>query len=70
MEITEKIIDIQSGDEKIIERVETASEKLERETIEAELIKEQKIRNEKLIARAALLERLGITEEEAQLLFR
>jgi hypothetical protein len=68
MLITEKIFDAQSGEETIIEREETAKEIAHRE---AKLIEAQAKLAEaqaKATAKAALLERLGITQDEANLL--
>jgi mevalonate kinase len=68
MKITEKIFDISTGVETFIEREETESERLSREALEAE----QAVRQTQLAAQAqarqALLDKLGITEEEAKLL--
>jgi hypothetical protein len=70
MEYTEKIIDITTGEETI--RPYTKAEIAEVETTLAQIQSERLIReNEKAAkesAKAALLERLGITAEEAALL--
>jgi hypothetical protein len=70
MEYTEKIIDITTGEETI--RPYTKAEIAEVETTLAQIESERLIReNEKATkesAKAALLERLGITAEEATLL--
>jgi len=68
MKITEKIIDITTGDETIIDRDETAAEKKERETIEAELSKAQVDAEAKASARQAIADRLGLTADELQVL--
>jgi hypothetical protein len=68
MKIIEKNFNIQTGEETITERDETAAEKKEREAFiakQAELTAEAKA---KATQKAALLERLGITEAEAKLL--
>jgi hypothetical protein len=68
MKITEKIFNVETNEETIIEREMNAEELADWETkriwIEAEL--EAKAKND--AARTALLERLGITEDEARLL--
>lgn len=70
MEYTEKIIDITTGEETI--RPYTKAEIAEVETTLAQIESDRLIReNEnaaKESARAALLERLGITADEAKLL--
>jgi hypothetical protein len=68
MKLTEKIFDITTGEETIIEREETKAEQTARLKAEAEA---EAIRSEaeaKLTAKALLLQRLGITEAEAALL--
>lgn len=68
MKITEKIFDVLTGEETFIERDETSEEQKIREELEAN-IEAKKIENEaKALARKAILERLGLTEEEARLL--
>lgn len=64
MKIIEKEINIQTGEEIITERDLTEAE-LKALEEKAEKIAELEVRNK---ARQALLERLGITEEEAKLL--
>ena len=68
MKITEKIFDVETGEQSIIERDETAAEKKSREKLEAEYAKEIKQAEAKTTARQAVLDRLGLTAEEAQLL--
>lgn len=71
MKRSEKIFDITTGEETIIERDETPGEKLERENAElrqAAIIKNQAEAEAKAIAKIALLDKLGITAEEATLL--
>jgi len=68
MKIIEKIFDASTGEESIIEREETAQERAERaelEKAEADRIANAQAQAD---AKAALLERLGITEDEAKLL--
>lgn len=61
-------VDVLTGEQKIVERNETAEEKAEREFFQEILAKEQAEIQAKAAAKAALLERLGITEAEAKLL--
>jgi hypothetical protein len=68
MKITEKEFNIQTGEETITEREETAAETKARKTAEAEAIAAQAEAEAKATARAELLERLGITADEAALL--
>jgi uncharacterized membrane protein len=68
MKITEKIVDITTGEETIIERDETANEKIARESYEAELAKKEAEAEEKVTARATILDRLGLTVDEAAIL--
>jgi hypothetical protein len=68
MKITEKEFNVLTGQETMSERDETAVEKKERELFiakQAELAAEAAAKE---TARQALLTRLGITAEEAQLL--
>lgn len=69
MIIIEKIIDAQTGNEQIIEREETKQEKQEREETIAKFAQQRLDETNKATQRAAILERLGITEAEARLLF-
>lgn len=64
MKIVEKIFDIQTGEETIVERDETVEEQKRREKFE----KEAAELAEKAKERTALLEKLGISEDEARLL--
>lgn len=66
MKLFERIIDIQTGEE--ILREYTNEEIAEVEKAEAESLKLQAEENAKVIARLAILEKLGITEEEAKVL--
>jgi hypothetical protein len=68
MIFTEKIFDITTGEETIIEREETKAEEAARLKMKAEAEAEKAEVESKALAKAALLERLGITAEEASLL--
>jgi hypothetical protein len=68
MKIIEKEFNIQTGEETITEREETTAEKKQRLAIEAELAKEQAEADAKAEARAAILDRLGLSAEEAKIL--
>ena len=64
MKITEKIVNIETGEETFVEREETQSEidfRLEHQKVLEE-------RQSQIAARQAILDRLGLTEEEARLL--
>ena len=68
MIIIEKILDIQTGIETVIEREETPDEKKNRLEQQAFFAQETAEAQAKATAKAALLTRLGITEEQAKLL--
>ena len=68
MKITEKIVDITTGEETIIERDETTSEKKARENYQTELAKKEAELQSKATARQVILDRLGLTADEAKLL--
>ena len=68
MKIIEKEFNVQTGEETITEREETAAEAKARKEAEAEAIAAQAEAAEKATAKSALLERLGITADEAALL--
>jgi len=68
MKIIENDFNIQTGEETITERDETAAEKKQRETFAKEVAARQAEAEAKATARQALLTKLGITAEEAQLL--
>jgi hypothetical protein len=68
MKKIEKEFNIQTGEETITEREETAAEKKAREEAAAEATKAATEAEAKAAQKAALLERLGITEDEARLL--
>lgn len=59
---------VESGE--IIEREQTAAEIIQAERDANEAIRTNALRAEILAKRAALLEKLGITEEEAKLLLK
>ena len=68
MKITEKEYNIQTGEETITERDETASEKKAREALEKQLKAELAEAQAKATQRQAILDRLGLTADEAKLL--
>jgi hypothetical protein len=68
MKIIEKDFNIQTGEETITERDETTQEQTVRETLELKAAARQAEAEAKATARQALLTKLGITAEEAQLL--
>ena len=63
-----KDFNIVTGEETITERDETAVEKKEREAAQKEIATAKAEAEAKEIAREALLEKLGITADEAKLL--
>ena len=68
MKIIEKEFNVETGEETITERNETAAEKKEREALLKEITERQAEAEAKAAQRQALLNRLGITEEEARIL--
>jgi regulator of protease activity HflC (stomatin/prohibitin superfamily) len=68
MKITEKEFNAITGEETITEREETAAEKKYREKAEADFVIAQAEAQARATAKAALLDRLGITADEAKLL--
>jgi hypothetical protein len=68
MKITEKTFNVETGEETIIERDETAQEQTEREAAEAKFAAQKAEAAAKETAKAALLAQLGITAEQAKLL--
>lgn len=68
MIIREKEFNAATGEETTIEREETTAEKKLREKAEADFIAEKAEAEAKAQAKADLLARLGITEDEARLL--
>jgi len=68
MKITTRTFNAETGETIDIERDETATEKKIREQLNAEFVARQAEAEAKATQKAALLERLGITEDEARLL--
>jgi hypothetical protein len=68
MKIIEKEFNVETGEETITERDETAAEKSNREKREAEIAKAQAEVEAKAIARQAIADRLGLTADELQVL--
>jgi len=68
MKIIEKEFNVITGETTVTERDETAAEQAARETREAEFAVQQAEAEAKATARQAILDRLGLTAEEAQLL--
>jgi len=68
MKIIEKEFNIQTGEETITERDETAAEKKAREKSEKEIAAIIAEAEAKVAQRQAIADRLGLTAEEAQLL--
>jgi hypothetical protein len=68
MKIIEKEFNAITGEETITEREETAKEKADREAFIAKQAKLKAEDEAKAQAKAELLQRLGITEDEAKLL--
>ena len=64
MKITQKIFDIQTGEETITERDETAAEKKGREAREKETAAELAKAEAQATAKAAILDRIGLTADE------
>jgi hypothetical protein len=68
MKITEKEFNVLTGETIVTERDETAQERTEREIFQAEQTARQAEAATKAAQRQAVLNRLGITEEEARIL--
>lgn len=68
MKIIEKEFNVTTGQETITERDETAQEVAEREAREAERAQRQAEAAAKATARQAILDRLGLTADEAAIL--
>ena len=68
MKKIEKIFNAETGDETIVERDETPTEKLEREQDEIAAAERLAEAEKRAIAKSELLAKLGITAEEAKLL--
>jgi hypothetical protein len=64
MKITEKEFNALTGEEKITERDETAAEKKQREAFAKEVAARQAEATAKETAKAAILERIGLTADE------
>lgn len=68
MKIIEKEFNALTGEETITERDETAAEKKQREAFEKEVAAEKAEAERKTAARQVILDRLGLTADEAKLL--
>jgi len=68
MKIIEKDFNVQTGNETITERDETAAETKKRLDLAKEIAAAQAITDATAAAKASLLARLGITADEAKLL--
>ena len=68
MIIREMNLNVVTGEDVLTEREETAAEKKSREKFEASMKIIQTEEEKKAIAKAALLERMGLNAEEAALL--
>ena len=68
MKITEKEFNLQTGEETITERDETAAEKKTREAIEKQMAKELADAEARATQRQAIADRLGLTADELKLL--
>jgi hypothetical protein len=68
MKTIEKIVDVITGTEEIIEREMTQEEISQYEIAQAEIAAKNAEQAKILEAKSALLEKLGITEDEAKLL--
>jgi hypothetical protein len=68
MIIVEKILDIQTGIETVIEREETPDEEKNRLDQQAFFAQQRADIEARKAARAAILDRLGLTAEEASIL--
>ena len=64
MKITEKEFNVLTGEETITERDETTAEKKERETRQKEIAAEKAEAEANAIAKAAILDRIGLTADE------
>ncbi|CAB4142138.1 hypothetical protein UFOVP441_18 [uncultured Caudovirales phage] len=68
MKLTEKEFNVETGEEILTEREETAAEKKEREAFAKEIAKAKAEAEAREVARQAILDRLGLTADEAKLL--
>ena len=64
MKITEKQFNALTGEETITEREETAAEKKAREKLQKDLLAEKAEAEAKATAKAAILDRIGLTADE------
>jgi len=68
MKITEKIVNALTGEETFLERDETKEETKLRLEAEAQVVSKKAEAESRATAKAALLDKLGISDEEAKLL--
>jgi hypothetical protein len=68
MKIIEKEFNVLTGEETITEREETTAEKKAREFFQKQLAEKQAEEEAKEAARLVILDRLGLTADEAKLL--
>ena len=68
MKITEKIVDVQTGEETLVERDATPEEIVKHNEWQTKVELEAQALAEAAAKRQALLDKLGITEDEARLL--
>jgi hypothetical protein len=68
MKMTSRVFDAETGETIDTERNETAAEKKQREELNAEFVARQTAAEAKAAQRQAILDRLGLTADEAQLL--
>jgi hypothetical protein len=68
MKINEAFFDIETGEETVVERELTAEEVKKYKAAEAERLEVIKQHQKALAAKSVILEKLGITEDEAKLL--
>jgi hypothetical protein len=68
MKIIEKEFNVLTGETTITERDETPAEKKARETVQKQIAAAQAEAEAKATARQAILDRLGLTTDEAKLL--
>ena len=69
MKIIEKIFDIQTGEETIVERDETTADKKEREALQKAATARQAEAEKQAATRQAIADRLGLTADELKILF-
>lgn len=68
MKITEKIVNVETGEETFVDRNETTQEAAERKAYESKLVEEQVEAEAKQAQRQAIFDRLGLTADEAKIL--